>query len=60
LDVYGGKPEWSRNLEAAQLAGAEIESAVQQANAKRNEQQGQELETEFAGKQEKQPIILAA
>jgi integrase len=28
LDVYGGKPEWERNLEAAQLAGAEIEKSV--------------------------------
>jgi integrase len=29
LDVYGGQPEWERNLEAARLAGAEIEKAVQ-------------------------------
>ncbi len=29
LDVYGGKPEWESNLEAARLAGAEIERAIQ-------------------------------
>jgi hypothetical protein len=28
LDVYGGKPEWARNLEAALRVGAEIERAV--------------------------------
>ncbi len=28
LDVYGGQPEWERNLEAGRLAGAEIERAV--------------------------------
>jgi hypothetical protein len=28
LDVYGGQPEWGRNLEAAQLVGAELEKAV--------------------------------
>jgi len=29
LDVYGGKPEWERNVEAARSAGAEIEQAIQ-------------------------------
>lgn len=29
LDVYGDKPEWDRNLEAARNVGAEIERAVQ-------------------------------
>jgi integrase len=28
LDVYGGSPEWERNLEAGRLAGLEIEKAV--------------------------------
>ncbi len=28
LDVYGGQPEWERNLEAARQAGADIEKAV--------------------------------
>jgi integrase len=28
LDVYGGKPEWEPNLDAARLVGAEIERAV--------------------------------
>jgi hypothetical protein len=26
--VYGGSPEWERNLEAGRLAGSEIERAV--------------------------------
>jgi hypothetical protein len=26
--VYGGKPEWARNLEAARQIGAEIERAA--------------------------------
>jgi integrase len=60
LDVYGGKPEWSRNLEAARLAGAEIEKAVQQAITKRQEQQEQcSPETSFEVEREK-PRILAA
>ena len=28
LDVYGGKPEWGPNLEAAQMIGAELEKTV--------------------------------
>jgi integrase len=28
LDVYGGRPEWKRNLEAAKLVGAELQNAV--------------------------------
>jgi hypothetical protein len=28
LDVYGGRPEWERNLEAARLLGAELKKAV--------------------------------
>jgi hypothetical protein len=28
LDVYGGSPEWERNIEAGRLAGSEIEKAV--------------------------------
>jgi len=60
LDVYGGKPEGDRNLEAARLAGAEIEKAVQQVVAKRQEQQEQcSPETSFEVKEEK-PRILAA
>jgi hypothetical protein len=34
LDVYGGQPEWGRNLEAAQLLGAELERAVHEAKKK--------------------------
>jgi hypothetical protein len=37
--VYGAKPEWDSNLQAARLAGAEIERAVLQAVAKRQEQE---------------------
>jgi integrase len=29
LDVYGGKPEWSGNVEAARRVGLEIEQAVE-------------------------------
>jgi integrase len=57
MDVYGGKPEWDSNLEAARLAGAEIEKAVQRAIAKRQEQCSPE--TSFGVEAEK-PIILAA
>jgi integrase len=57
LDVYGGKPEWGRNLEAARLAGAEIEKAVQKAITQRQEQCSPE--TSFGMEREK-PIILAA
>lgn len=28
LDVYGGRPEWERNLEAGRMVGSEIERAV--------------------------------
>jgi hypothetical protein len=31
LDVYGAKLEWEQNLEAARLAGVEIEKAVKEA-----------------------------
>jgi integrase len=34
LDVYGGQPEWGRNLEAAQQVGAELEKAVNEAVAR--------------------------
>jgi hypothetical protein len=34
LDVYGGQLEWGRNLEAAQLVGAELEKAVKATIAK--------------------------
>jgi hypothetical protein len=29
LDVYGGQPEWERNLDAARLLGAEIEKMAE-------------------------------
>jgi hypothetical protein len=34
LDVYGGQPEWERNLEAARLLGLELEKAVNEAEKK--------------------------
>lgn len=40
LDVYGGHPEWERNLEAAQLVGAELEKAVAEAE-KRCKEEGE-------------------
>ncbi|MGD0976074.1 MAG: hypothetical protein ABR866_18460 [Candidatus Korobacteraceae bacterium] len=33
LDVYGGQPEWSENLDAARKAGSAIAQAVQKAEA---------------------------
>jgi hypothetical protein len=42
LDVYGGTPEWERNLEAGRLAGAEIERAVAKAVVEREAVQNQE------------------
>ena len=33
MDVYGGTPEFERNLEAARMLGAEIERAVAKAVA---------------------------
>jgi integrase len=43
LDVYGGQPEWGRNLEAAQLVGAAIGTAV----AKRQEELNAEKTESF-------------
>lgn len=37
LDVYGGQPEWGRNLEAARNAGAAIEQAVQKLESEKTE-----------------------
>lgn len=37
LDVYGGQPEWDRNLEAACTAGAAIEQAVQERESEKTE-----------------------
>ncbi len=39
IDVYGGRPEWESNLEAARLAGAAIEKAVQENQPKTPETQ---------------------
>jgi integrase len=38
LDVYGGQPEWERNLEAARLVGAELEKFVAKAETKREDE----------------------
>jgi len=38
LDVYGGQPEWGRNLEAARAVGAELERAVAEAEAKQKDE----------------------
>jgi integrase len=38
LDVYGGSPEWERNLEAGRLAGSEIERAVSKLEKEANAQ----------------------
>jgi len=34
LDVYGGQPEWGRNLEGTQPVGAELERALNEATEK--------------------------
>jgi len=39
LDVYGGTPEFERNLEAARMLGAEIERAVAKAVAEQEAKQ---------------------
>lgn len=39
LDVYGGEPEWERNLEAGCLAGSEIEKAVGKLEKARQKEQ---------------------
>lgn len=38
LDVYGGQPEWGRNLEAARAVGAELERAVAEAEARQQDE----------------------
>jgi hypothetical protein len=35
LDLYGGQPEWERNLEAGRSAGSEIERVEQAGKKKR-------------------------
>ena len=35
LDGYGGRPEWERNVETAQMLGAVLKKAVNEAVAKR-------------------------
>lgn len=40
LEVYGGKPEWERNLEAARALGAELEKAVAEAEKKKLNETG--------------------
>ena len=43
LDVYGGQPEWGRNLEAAQLVGVELEKAVNEAAVKLEQEPNAEV-----------------
>jgi integrase len=49
LDVYGGTPEWDRNLEAARLAGAEIEKAVAKAISEAAEKSQNETNPDVVG-----------
>ncbi len=44
LDVYGGRPEWDRNLEAARLVGAEIEKAVEKLEQERKAETAENVE----------------
>jgi integrase len=45
LDVYGGEPEWKPNLDAARLAGAEIEKAVAVAKTRSEQANTENVET---------------
>ena len=47
LDVYGGQPEWERNIEAARMLGAEIERAVATAVRRGSEQTASTLKGRF-------------
>ena len=49
LDVYGGKPEWAGNVEAARKAGQAIEQSVRKA--------GQAIEQSIAKVQETEPFV---
>jgi hypothetical protein len=42
-DVYGGRPEWGRNLKAAQSLGSELEQAVSQAVKKLQDEANAEI-----------------
>jgi hypothetical protein len=53
LDVYGGQPEWGRNFEAAQLVGAELEKAVNEAAAKLEQEPNAEVVGSLLAIQEK-------
>jgi hypothetical protein len=53
LDVYGGQPEWGRNLEAAQLVGAELEKAVNELVAKLENEPNAEVVGSLLAIQEK-------
>jgi hypothetical protein len=43
LDIYGGKPNWERNIEAAHMIGAEIERAVLLAEARPRQERERNL-----------------
>jgi len=43
LDVYGGQPDWERNVEAAHLIGTEIQKAVILAQAKLRQEREPEV-----------------
>lgn len=53
LDVYGGKPEWNANVEAARKLGAAIEQAIQE--AEQNAEEAKQNSERSAN-----PIILSA
>jgi integrase len=48
LDVYGGQPDWERNVEAAQMIGAEIERAVLLAEVKLRQETESGIVTGFS------------
>jgi hypothetical protein len=59
LDVYGGKPEWERNLEAARLAGRKLRGLFngRLQSGKNRSSASRRRVSEW---KKKKPIILAA
>lgn len=53
LDVYGGQPEWGRNLEAAQLVGVELDKAVNEVVVKLENERNAEVVGSLFAIQEK-------
>jgi hypothetical protein len=57
LDVYGGQPEWERNLEAGRLAGWEIEKAVSKLENERSSASSWQLIGYYRKKARECPLL---